>query len=79
MYPSMYDLYNRKAGVTPCRIGNCEIFVNFNRYNKPFIRVNVYPEKSKTFPFTRRGYKQAIEFLKGGDETERSGSADPQI
>lgn len=64
MYPTMHDLYNRKTGVTPFRLENCEIFVNLNRYNKPFIRVNIYPDESKTFPFTKSGYRQAVEYVK---------------
>lgn len=64
-FPSMCDLYSRKAGARSFQIGNGEIFVNFNRRMKPFIRVNIYPDKSKTFPFTKRGHKQASGFFQG--------------
>ncbi|MNW46969.1 hypothetical protein D3C74_242880 [compost metagenome] len=67
MVPEMHDLYNHKTGVTPYRIGSSEIFVNFNRRMEPFIRVNHYSDKTKTFPFTKKGHKQAIQFLRGGE------------
>jgi chromosome condensin MukBEF complex kleisin-like MukF subunit len=62
-FPSMNDLYNRKTGAKSFQIGNGDIFVNFNRRMEPFIRVNIYPDKSRTFPFTKREHKQATEFF----------------
>jgi hypothetical protein len=62
-FPSMNDLYNRKTGAKSFQIGNGDIFVNFNRRMESFIRVNIYPDKSRTFPFTKRGHKQASEFF----------------
>lgn len=59
----MSDLYSRNKGVNYFRIGNGEIFVNFNRKVRPFIRVNIYPNQTKTFNFTKRGYNTAIEFI----------------
>jgi hypothetical protein len=62
-FPSMNDLYNRKTGAKSFQIGNGDIFVNINRRMGLFIRVNIYPDKSRTFPFTKRGHKQATEFF----------------
>lgn len=62
--PTMDELYNSKTGATSFEFGNREIFVNFNRFLKPFIRVNIYPDKTKTFPFTRFGYESAIKYFK---------------
>lgn len=62
-FPSMNDLYNSKTGAKSFQIGNGDIFVNFNRRMEPFIRVNIYPDKSRTFSYTKRGHKQASEFL----------------
>lgn len=62
--PAMKELYNSKTGATSYVVGNGEIFVDFNRYLKPFIKVNIYPDKFKRFDFTKRGYDMAIDYLK---------------
>lgn len=44
-----------------------DIFTNVNRYGKEFIRVNIYLKNrdiTKTFNYSNKGYKQAVEFIK---------------
>ncbi len=61
--PTMNDLYTQETGMTAFEVGKGEIFVNFNKSMKPFIRVNKYPNESRTFNFTNDGYNKAIKYL----------------
>lgn len=59
---TLFDLWNRKRGTTHYQWYNITMFVNFNRKMTPFIRVNVAPNGTHTFPFTERGLRDAKDY-----------------
>ena len=55
-------LWTKQTGAHYVEVANIRMFVNFNRFLKPFIRVNALPNVTATFPYSKKGLARAKAF-----------------
>lgn len=62
---TLKQLEQDHSGGTSYVHGEGSMFVNYNRFLKPFIRA-CKTNESKTFNFSKSGLRHAIKYLEGG-------------